>query len=48
MVGYDKDLAAELRVVVLDPTSLALKICEAMVDMGLAQSKRALYATPSQ
>jgi allantoin racemase len=44
MVGYDRDLVAELGIVVLDPTSVALKMCEAMVEAGLTQSKRALYA----
>lgn len=48
MVGYAEKAARELNVVVLDPTSTALKYTEALVDLGVAHSKRALYATPME
>jgi allantoin racemase len=47
MVGYAKKAAKELNIVVIDPTSLALKYTEAMIEAGVKQSKRALYAHPS-
>jgi allantoin racemase len=46
MTGYAKDVEKELGVVVLDPTSVTLKVCEALIDAGVRHSKRALYATP--
>jgi allantoin racemase len=46
MAGYAQDLEQELGLVVVDPTTVTLKICEAMVRAGLVHSKRALYATP--
>ena len=48
MVGYAQEAAAKLGVVVIDPTSVTLKITEAMVEAGLVQSKRAFYATPPE
>jgi len=45
MVGYAKGAENELGIIVLDPTSVAFKVCEGLVDAGLHQSKRALYAT---
>jgi len=45
MVGYAKDAEQELGLVVLDPTSVAFKICEGLVDAAVHLSKRALYAT---
>lgn len=47
MVGYAEKAAQELSVIVIDPTSVALKYTEAMVELGIKQSKRALYAHPS-
>jgi len=44
MVGYAKDVEQELGLVVLDPTSVAFKVCEGLIDVGLRHSKRALYA----
>jgi len=46
MVGYAKDAEKELGLVILDPTSVAFKIAEGLVDAGMHLSKRALYATP--
>ena len=46
MAGYSEDIEKELGLVVLDPASVALKICEGMVDAGLKVSKRAYYAYP--
>ena len=46
MVGYAKDVEQELGLVVLDPTGVAFKIAEGLVDAGMHLSKRALYATP--
>jgi len=45
MTGYAKDVEEELGVVVLDPTTVAFKVCEGLIDVGLRHSKRALYAT---
>lgn len=47
MVGYAEKVAKELNIVVIDPTSLAFKYTEAMVEIGIKQSKRTLYAHPS-
>jgi allantoin racemase len=48
LTGYAADVERELGVVVLDPTSVALKIAEALVDLGLRHSKIARFATPPQ
>ena len=47
MVGYAEKVARELNIIVIDPTSVAFKYVEAMVEVGIKQSKRALYAYPS-
>jgi len=46
LTGYAEDVERELGVVVLDPTSVALKIAEAMVDLGLRHSKVGRFARP--
>ncbi len=46
MVGYHEDISRELGIVVLDPTTVTLKICEALIDAKLTHSKKALYAKP--
>ena len=46
MAGYAPEMEEKLRVKVIDPTSAALKIAEALVDLGLVHSKAGLYATP--
>jgi allantoin racemase len=46
LAGYAEDVERELGVVVLDPTSVALKIAEAIVDLGLRHSKVGRFARP--
>jgi len=46
MAGYAEKAAKELNIVVIDPTLVAFKYAEAMVEAGIKQSKRALYAHP--
>jgi allantoin racemase len=46
MVGYAEEAAQELGLVVIDPSSVALKICEGMVEAGLIHSKRSFYSLP--
>jgi allantoin racemase len=48
MAGYAEKAANELNIVVIDPTLVAFKYAEALVEVGLKQSKRALYAPPSE
>ena len=44
--GYAEDVEKELGVVVLDPTSVALKMAEAFADLGLHHSKVGRYSVP--
>jgi allantoin racemase len=46
MAGYAPELEVKLGVKVLDPTAVALKVAEAMVDLGLCHSKLGLFAKP--
>lgn len=46
MAGYAKEIERKLRVKVLDPSAVALKVAEAMADLGLTQSKRGLFSAP--
>lgn len=48
LAGYAEDIERELGVVVLDPTSVALKITEAIVDLGVRHSKIAHFAKPPE
>jgi len=48
LAGYAEDVERELGVVVLDPSSVALKVAEALVDLGLRHSKIARFATPPE
>jgi allantoin racemase len=48
MVGYAEAVQRELGLVVLDPASVALKLCEALVEAGLSHSKRALFSRPPE
>jgi allantoin racemase len=48
MAGYAKELEQELGVPVLDPSTVALKVAEVMVDLQLKPSKAGLYALPPQ
>lgn len=47
MTGYAEEIERRLGVVVLDPTSVTLKVAEALVDLGVRHSKRGLYASPA-
>ena len=47
MTGYANDVEQQLGVVVLDPTTVTLKVCEGLIDAGLRHCKRALYAKVS-
>jgi allantoin racemase len=46
LAGYAEDIERELGVIVLDPTSVALKVTEALCELGLRHSKVARYAKP--
>jgi len=46
MTGYAEDVERELGIVVLDPTSLTLKVAEGLVDLGIHHCKHGLYAPP--
>jgi allantoin racemase len=46
LAAYADDIQQQLGIVVLDPTSVAIKITEAPVDLGLRHSKVARYAQP--
>ncbi|NIP34922.1 MAG: hydantoin racemase, partial [Thermoplasmata archaeon] len=41
-----EDIEREVGVVVLDPTSVAFKVAEAIADLGLRHSKVARFARP--
>lgn len=47
MVGYAAEVEEELGIVVLDPTSVAFKTAEALVDLGVRHCKQGLYAMPA-
>ena len=46
LAGYSEEIERELGVVVLDPTSVAFKIAEAMADLGLHHSKAGRFSYP--
>ena len=46
MAGYAEEIEEKLKVKVIDPTAVALKIAEAIADLGLTHSKVGFYATP--
>jgi len=48
MTGYAPELEKKLKIKIIDPTAVALKIAEAIVDLGLTHSKTGLYATPPE
>jgi allantoin racemase len=48
MAGYAAEVERQLGIVVLDPSAVALKLCEALIDAGLKHSKRALFARPPE
>lgn len=48
MAGYAREVEQRLGLAVLDPSAVALKMCEALIDAGLRHSKRALFARPPE
>ncbi len=46
LTGYAEDIERELGAVVLDPTSVAFKMAEAMVDLKLHHSKAGRFSSP--
>ena len=46
LAGYAEDIERELGAVVLDPTSVAFKVAEAIADLGLRHSKVGRFASP--
>ncbi len=48
LAGYSDDIEQELGVVILDPTSVAFKIAEAMADLGLHHSKFGRFSYPPE
>jgi allantoin racemase len=48
LAGYAGDIERELGVVVLDPTSVAFKVAEAMADLGLRHSKAGRFSYPPE
>ncbi len=47
MVGYAEELEKTLGIIVLDPTTVTLKVAEALNEIGIHHSKHALYAFPT-
>jgi allantoin racemase len=45
-VGYADDLSRQLGIPVIDPTSVTLKVAEALVDLKLTHSKIGLFSYP--
>lgn len=48
MAGYSDEIEASLGVPVLDPLTVAIKMTEAIVDMGQTHSRVGLFAAPSR
>jgi allantoin racemase len=48
MAGYAPEMESKLGVKVLDPSAVALKVAEAMADLGLRHSKLGLFAAPPE
>lgn len=46
LAGYAEEIERELGVVILDPTSVAFKVAEAMADLGLHHSKVGRFSYP--
>jgi allantoin racemase len=46
MTGYAKELEKELKIPVIDPITVSLKIAEVIVDLGLTHSKIGIYKQP--
>jgi allantoin racemase len=48
MAGYGPEIESKLKIKVIDPSAVALKVAEALVDLGLTHSKIWLFATPPE
>jgi len=48
MAGYSAEIEKKLNIKVIDPAAVALKVAEAMADLGLVHSKVGLFATPPE
>ena len=48
MAGYAPEIEKKLNVKVVDPSAVALKVAEAMVDLGLVHSKVGLFSAPPE
>ena len=48
MAGYSEDIERELGLVVLDPTSVTLKVAEGLAELEIRHSKRGLFHTPPE
>ncbi len=46
MAGYAPEIESKLNIKVIDPSAVALKVAEAMVDLGLTHSKAGLFVSP--
>ncbi|MBW2058513.1 MAG: aspartate/glutamate racemase family protein [Deltaproteobacteria bacterium] len=48
MAGYAPEIEEKLKIKILDPSAVALKVAEAMVDLGLVHSKVGLFSSPPE
>lgn len=48
MAGYEEEIERELKVAVLDPSTVTLKVAEALSEIGLRHSKLGLFARPPE
>jgi len=48
MAGYAPEIESKLNIKVIDPSTVALKLTEAMADLGLTHSKAGLFAHPPE
>ncbi len=48
MAGYEEEIERELKVAVLDPSTVTLKVAEALSEIGLRHSKLGLFAKPPE
>ncbi|MCR4428428.1 MAG: aspartate/glutamate racemase family protein [Caldiserica bacterium] len=48
MAGYEEEIEKELKVAVLDPSTVTLKFAEALAEIGLRHSKLGLFARPPE
>jgi len=46
MAGYAPEIESKLNIKVIDPSAVALKVAEAMADLGLTHSKAGLFVSP--